>query len=67
MDKEIVTEDFATAWARPQTDFREAEQGTPFALEPKITENDQEEMEAFMLNDRNIEEVIKSRPECKWD
>jgi hypothetical protein len=61
MEKQIVTEHFATAWARPQTDFREAEQGTPFALEPKITDNEQEEMEAFMLNDRNIEEVIKSR------
>jgi hypothetical protein len=59
--KEIVREHFTTAWARAQTDFREAEQGTPFALEPKITENGQEEMEAFILNDRHIEDVIKSR------
>jgi hypothetical protein len=61
MEKEIVTEHFATAWARSQTDFREAEQGTPLALELQVTENGQEEMEAFMLNDRNIGEVIKSR------
>jgi hypothetical protein len=61
MDKEIVTEHFATSWATPQTDFREVEQRTSFTLEPKITENEQEEMVGFMLNDRNIEEVIKSR------
>jgi hypothetical protein len=56
-----VTEHFAKTWAEPENNFREVEQGVPFDLEPQITENDQEEMEAFMLDERNIEEVIKSR------
>jgi hypothetical protein len=54
IDVTAVTEHFAKTWAEPENDFREVEQGAPFALEPKITENDQEEMEAFMQDERNI-------------
>jgi hypothetical protein len=61
IDVIALTEHFANTWAEPENDFREVEQGPPFALEPKITEDDQEEMEAFMLDDRSIEKAIKSR------
>jgi hypothetical protein len=61
IETSIVTEHFAKTWSRPKEYFQEAEEGALFALEPRITENDQEEMKAFMMDERNIEDVIKSR------
>jgi hypothetical protein len=39
----------------------EADEESVFHLEPRITEQDEEEMEKFMLDEKNITDVIKSR------
>jgi hypothetical protein len=61
IDIDTVTEHFMEMWARPREDFREAEEDSIFHLESRITGQEEEEMEKFMLNEKNIEEVIKSR------
>jgi hypothetical protein len=37
IDKTTVTEHFAKIWVKLETEFKEAERGTPFALEPRDT------------------------------
>jgi hypothetical protein len=61
IDKTSVTQHFSKTWAKSENDVREAEQGTSFVLDPRLTERDQEEMEAFRLDNRNIEGFIMSR------
>jgi hypothetical protein len=58
---DAVTEHFRATWARSLEDFVDAEQDAVFHLEPQITEEDEEDMEEFVLNENNITEVIKSR------
>jgi hypothetical protein len=61
IDKEIVEKHFRQTWARPEMDFKEAEVSTEFFMDSKLTEREEDEMEAYMLNERNIAQVIKSR------
>jgi hypothetical protein len=58
---DAVTEHFRTTWARSLENFVDAEQDSVFHLEPRITEEDEEDMEEFVLNEKNITAVIKSR------
>jgi hypothetical protein len=51
---------FRKIWAWPDHEFVEAEENSIFHLEVKIKERE-EEMETFMLDDKTMEEVIKSR------
>jgi hypothetical protein len=61
IEMEEVTEHFTTTWARPEQDFIEANQGSRFHLEARITEKDDDELQRFMLDEEKIAEVIKSR------
>jgi hypothetical protein len=61
IDMGDVTEHFRTTLSRPLEDFVEAEEKSSFYLESRITDEDEDEMEEFMLNEKNIAEVIKSR------
>jgi hypothetical protein len=61
IDMENVTEHFRETWSKPLDDFIEAEEESPFYLESRITGEDEDEMEEFMLDEKNIAEVIKSR------
>jgi hypothetical protein len=58
---EIVTEHFKRTWARPEDDFVEADDSSVFHLNPLITDREEEEMERFILDEKNISEVIKLR------
>jgi hypothetical protein len=61
IEMETVKEHFREVWARPEEDFVEADADSIFHLEPKMTPEDEETLEEFMLNEKNISEVIKSR------
>jgi hypothetical protein len=61
IEMEAVKEHFREVWARPREDFVEAEENSKFYLEPKILPEDEEALEEYMLNEKNISEVIKSR------
>jgi hypothetical protein len=56
-----LTEYFITTWARSLEDFVEAERNSPFHLESRTSDKYEEEMEEFVLKEKNIPEVIKSR------
>jgi hypothetical protein len=56
-----VTGHFRETRSRPLEDVEGAEEGSLFHLEPRITEQNEEEMEGFMLSEKNIADVIKSR------
>jgi hypothetical protein len=56
-----VTEHFKVTWSRPRDEFVEANEESVFHLEPLITDQEDEDMTTFMLDDKNIAEVIKSR------
>jgi hypothetical protein len=59
IETSTVTDHFAMIWASSETEFQVAQSDTVFVLETRTT--DKEEMEAFVLDEKNIEEVIKSR------
>jgi hypothetical protein len=59
-----VTEHFAKTWAKPENDFQEAERDARFALQPRITDNNQEEMEGIMEISRNSIRGSKVRKIC---
>jgi hypothetical protein len=61
IEEETVKEHFREVWARPREDFVEAEENTKFHIEPQIVQEDDEALEEFMLNEKNIRQVIKSR------
>jgi hypothetical protein len=61
IDMESVTEHFRQTWSRPLEEVIEADKESVFHLEPRITEHEAEEMEEFMLDEKNITDVIKSR------
>jgi hypothetical protein len=68
MDK--IMRHFKNTRPRPEDDFIEAAEDSVFRLEAKIKEENEEEMEAFMLEEKNIAEVIKSREDlsaCRVD
>jgi hypothetical protein len=61
IEKDKITEHFAHSWARGIDQFREAENDTEFHLDSRIGEREEEELESFMLDEKNIEQVIRSR------
>jgi hypothetical protein len=61
IDMTKVTDHFKEVWAPPQDEFCEAEEGSIFRLEQKIGDDEEVQMEAFMLNTKNIADVIRSR------
>jgi hypothetical protein len=60
-DMETVSEYFREIWSRPLEDIAETEEGSMFHLDPRITAQEDEDMQEYMLNEKNIAEVIKSR------
>jgi hypothetical protein len=52
---------FKKIWSRPKETFIETENESVFHLEERITEVKEEEMVSFMLDEKNIMKVIKSR------
>jgi hypothetical protein len=54
---------FQEIWATPTRDFSIATPESPFFLEPKIPQEATDTMEEYMLNEKNISEVIRSRPD----
>jgi hypothetical protein len=61
IDKKDIHNHFQKIWATPTQDFSEAAPDSPLFLDPKIPPEAAETMEEFMLNEKNISEVIKSR------
>jgi hypothetical protein len=61
IDKEVVTEHFRMTWAPPEEDFVEANEDSEFHLDKLIGEDEETELESFMMNETNIAEVIRSR------
>jgi hypothetical protein len=61
IDKDQIQQFFQTSWATPPPDFEEAAPDSPLFLESRIPENATETMKEFMLNEKNITEVIMSR------
>jgi hypothetical protein len=49
-----VKEHFREIWARPREEFIEAEKNTMFHLESKIMPEDEEELEEYILTEKNI-------------
>jgi hypothetical protein len=56
-----ITGHFGESWSAGIDEFHEATAGSEFYLEPKIEEQDSDDMAAFMLDEKNIEAVINSR------
>jgi hypothetical protein len=61
INKEEIHRFFQNSWASPTLDFEEALPDSPLYLDPKIPEDATETMKEFMLNEKNINDVIKSR------
>jgi hypothetical protein len=61
IEKEEITAHFGTSWSAGIDEFREAAPESEFYLEPKIEEAEGDEMAIYMLDERNIDAVIKSR------
>jgi hypothetical protein len=61
IEMEDVTDHFTRTWARPEEEFIEADQDSRFYLDALITETEEEELKAFLLDEKKIAEVIKSR------
>jgi hypothetical protein len=61
IDKDVIHNYFQRSWATPPQNFQEAQSDTPFFLKSKIPDDASETMEEFMLNDKNIKDVINSR------
>jgi hypothetical protein len=58
---EEVTEHFLKTWARPERDFIEAEAGSRFYLDARISDNEEDELPGFPLDEDKVAEVIRSR------
>jgi hypothetical protein len=58
---ETVSEYFMEIWSRPLEDTAETEGGSMFHLDPGIIAQEGEDMQEYMLDEKNIAEVIKSR------
>jgi hypothetical protein len=58
-----VTKHFRETWSNPLKDVIEAKQSSIFRMEPQLTEKNKEEekKEEFMLDQKNIAEIIESR------
>jgi hypothetical protein len=61
IQKEVITDHFARNWSEGITGFREAPEGTEFHLEKRIGDQEDDELQAFMQEEKNIEQVIRSR------
>jgi hypothetical protein len=61
IDMQIVTEHSRETWSRPDENFVEAREYSIFHLDGRITETEEEEMTRFMIDEANIEAIIKSR------
>jgi hypothetical protein len=58
---EAITEHFSRSWSQSADQFHEARDGDEFHLETSLGEQEQNELEGFMLDDKHISEVIRSR------
>jgi hypothetical protein len=61
IDMNTVTAHFRNTWAPPSEPFIETNEVSEFYLESRIGEENETEMEAFMIDEEHIAEVIKSR------
>jgi hypothetical protein len=61
INKEKIHNFFQNSWASQPLDFIEEQSDSPFFLEQKIPDDATETMKEFMLNEKNIREVIISR------
>jgi hypothetical protein len=61
INKDRIHDFFQNSWASPPQNFQEANIDSPFFLKSKIPEEAAIAMEEFMLNEKNISEVIRSR------
>jgi hypothetical protein len=61
IDAEQMTNHFRSNWARPARPFKEAPQGSIFFLDPKMPDRASEEMRSFLMDEEEIEKVIRSR------
>jgi hypothetical protein len=61
IDKDQIHQFFQNSWATPPANFEEATPNSPLFLEARIPESATEMMKEFMLNEKNITEVISSR------
>jgi hypothetical protein len=56
-----VTDHFTRTWAKPEQQFIEAEPESRYHLEAKITDDEEEKLQGYLLDEKKIAEVIKSR------
>jgi hypothetical protein len=61
IEMEDVTEHFTRTGARPEEDIIEADRHSRFHLDAVITEAEGDELQGFLLDEKKIAEVIKSR------
>jgi hypothetical protein len=61
IERQTVQEFFGKAWAQKEENFVEAEPESPLFLEKRIPNEANEEMEEYMIDEKNIREVINSR------
>jgi hypothetical protein len=61
IDKEVIEQHFGESWSKGICPFEEAPEGHPFHLEGKIGQEEEEILMSYMLDEKNIEAVIKSR------
>jgi hypothetical protein len=55
-----ITAHFGQSWSAGIDEFREAAFESKFHLEPRISEQENDEFAAYMLKEKDIEAVIKS-------
>jgi hypothetical protein len=65
IDTEAITAHFGQSWSAGIEEFREARDGSEFELERKIGDREEEDLEAYMLDGKNIEAVINSRQDLR--
>jgi hypothetical protein len=61
INKDILTECYRETWAPPEREFYEADEESKFHLNRKISEDASSEMEEYMMEMKNIQDVIRSR------
>jgi hypothetical protein len=61
IEQEVITDHFAHSWAKGIDEFRAAEDHTGFQLDPRIVDREDDDLQAFMLNEKNIDDATKSR------
>jgi hypothetical protein len=59
--KDDITAYFRNTWSPPERAFQEPDEESDFFLQGVIPDDISEEMEEFMLNEKNIADVIQSR------